>query len=1024
MEKQQFIEYVNNLIQIATSKPQGKDDIEKARDSIRIKTATAKLSALYKTALKSMTKEQVDQSINTFPEVRHPYFRNNLIAGVRTKLNSENPNYGKTNPVFHAFAMDQTYADYDRYKDIIGKHITKEEFDKQFNAEPNKDYPGFYSRNDMNRLLSRMLKKKGVGEEEIDSISDALHDKQIPSMDEIKDSLAGLIDEKEFETNPRLSPAGNVPEMDKHNSPAYTQFLADNIEPQKLDELVEVAEKENYSITKPIDEISVQRYPEQTKKLREGGVTKEQEDALKYIEDNYKTANTKFNNDIENYRGTFESATYHVNKHAADAINKANGLEDAVTIDMVQKGTNISTYNVFDKTKPEKMQEFNNADLSFTPETKKALIDTLHKMENNGYYSGGLMLEQGEKVYGLSKLYDIQNDIYTAMNGSVDEGKTAEEREKYKNQLPELTQKHKEETEKIKDIYADIKKVFPVTDDNLSYPGNVDVARNTNFPPEIRRDIATTSTFNGLYGVLSFIKGNNITIEEFVESPRKYLMQANAKIIDSVNPSSDINKDKSVGDLIFSMQADETAIGIDPKTMTALGRVMESLTNIEKDPEQRVKNYAVGELFMKNTSALDSVMSNRKSYQKNKKLFSRIMLVNEKENRDYSLTGEPVYDGKNLEIKPAKPFDEAEYMLKNEISLKEFDDKIKNSLGEYDRKIKEAKQKYGISGKPSFNTNDFLNVAQITAQKLMIAKIEQKGTPEYEQLRLLAEDPKEYAKQVMQEKNFSIDGFDKMNFAQSKGFDAKAEAEINNLIKSSKNFGREIINADVALNKTLKTTQKEIDKLNKDIEKAKQKNKDTKDLEKRKAEKEKLLDDKINTRKQSLEKDFRDGKITEHYYKERLNQFENKKFDSVPPMFLADKMPSKKEYLNNADLQDLTDEEKDLVYNNAVERANQAKKDFFKKQYLRDKDYIPKEPNYTMEEMNPELKNAGRISSADIKTVTADDLKKAQEANKATKDNELGERIHVDIEEKEEIKTKMIKSDGKTKEINRQINND
>ena len=235
--------------------------------------------------------------------------------------------------------------------------------------------------------------------------------------------------------------------------------------------------------------------------------------------------------------------------------------------------------------------------------------------------------------------------------------------------------------------------------------------------------------------------------------------------------------------------------------------------------------------------------------------------------------------------------------------------------------------------------------------------------------------------------------------------------------KKSKNFGKNVVNEDKALNERLKG----------------------------KSEAElKNMSGEINDRMKDLQMQFRAGSITEHYYTKRMEQLKNRDFKSpLPPMFEIDKMPSQKEYMKQNDLEDLPKDDQKLVYQHAKDKAQKDRDDFFRRQYLRENE-LANNPVYSLEETSPELKGTDKIYSPIVEEIygaekeikdilhkdmmrTSNDYESEIDGNEKSEDsfeiitNEVNEveQVHIDIGEEELAKTDMIPDKGKEKNLER-----
>ena len=167
-----------------------------------------------------------------------------------------------------------------------------------------------------------------------------------------------------------------------------------------------------------------------------------------------------------------------------------------------------------------KENEFNslrdNMELSFSPDTKKGIKEILTKMHEFGFDKNGITGEEGTKIYGLKALYDAGSKYKEAMNSE-----NPQDRIKAAIYAKEIV----EADRKIKELFNLIDKYMPITENNLGLPGNVDSIRTEEIPPIYRLDYVRVSHLAGLYSLSNLIESKKWPIDDFLEHPMRYLKE-------------------------------------------------------------------------------------------------------------------------------------------------------------------------------------------------------------------------------------------------------------------------------------------------------------------------------------------------------------------------------------------------------------------------------------------------------------------------------------------------------------------
>ena len=997
MTKEQFKQTMKEIFENSQRKPVGKSEYEKQLDEESIKVEEKRFSNTISHAIYSLPMDKFKEVTKLFTEKEKISARTSTLSSTlgSTYIDEHKIDKNTLSDEFKAYSKNYYKTDYERYQGVIGKYMTKKEFDDIVAGIKDKKPGGYVSIYTLkDKVVDVILKNGKIEENQVYSLKEAVADAGVPTSEEIMHS-ANFVPKEEFETNTKLFPEVSINSSNcTKYSDKFIDFIVENYDEKQLDEIVEYSKTQGSRMKLSNKEISVPKFEDEINAIRNSGVTPEQEEALKFIEENMVDIDSDFSSELGSYRRNIESAMKRDEDSKAQEYRKKENIDNVVIPTKVEfsNGSNekdkTTVMLLNENASPDLVEKYKNMDMKYSPETQKAFVDVINKMDKYGIISDVAIAEQGTKIYGLHQYNNVYKEIKTALQNGE------------KEKLPELVNKNKQIMKQYEDIFEDIRKGMPVHEGNLAYGGNLDVEREDTFPPQYRRDIPTISAFNGLYVIGSYLKANNIKPEDYIKNPKKYVDEAFKKYYEDIKLKPQDFKGKSVGDIAFDIQADTTKRVFGAY---AFIRLMENTADLERDPEIRNHNKAVYLNFDDAQNAFMEYKGLREvTYGMNIQLMQKMMLVPD-EQRTFALNDGVDYNPIEMKITKNKPFDDLKFIETNEIDLKEFNDKIERSIKDYDNHV-EAELEKDPDYTPNLSRASFVKMAHNLATKVALIKPEQKNDPEYKRLMEFVNDPKKTAnKMVDAELNY-----DDLNFYDAKDMKEEMDEFVKKQSGKSKKYGKTEIDKDKALNKLLNGK--------KDYE-----------IENHKKE--------IDDRMKELTEGFRKGEIPEDYYKARMEQLKNRDFKSdVPPMFLADKMPSMKDWAKQNEIDDLPKNDQKLAYNRAKEKAKRDKEMFFKRQYMKEQG-LDKTEVLTLEEMNPELKGTDKIVSADIKdfggvgedylrtdsnNVELDEsMDKKSELNESqiimNEIDSLGEKMHIDLDEKEEVKTSVIKDNGKNK---------
>ena len=461
-----------------------------------------------------------------------------------------------------------------------------------------------------------------------------------------------------------------------------------------------------------------------------------------------------------------------------EARGKDQAEKEGLDLGAVKESVNKKTLDidvVVVEGKEEAYQKLKNEDFKFAPETKEAIKHLYTKMQEYGYLGKGIVLEEGTKKYGLTKL----SDAIEAYKDAIKSGDATRIAEASKAMMTE--QAHADE------LIGYVREHFPVDpkSDNFARSGNVDVVRNNTFPPKYRLDEAVAG-LNSLFIMSNFVEANGLTIDEFLDHPMKV---AKDYFLEKKNQGlNNALKGKTGGAALFEASRDI-------KMVVALGfgggRPFEALMYADKDPAIRAHNNALWKYIdtaVVNNGDLSDVQRRAVAYKQGH--LDRFLYVTEPRD-NASLLGVPIYNVKTLKYDQPEAFDEAAYLQNNGKSIGEMKEMLDKNLKEflYLSKTQLFMDKMGkLFEQPNYGGNRFVEIAQQAASKVLMAKYAEKDDPAYEQLKGILTNGQEYVNGLIQaEKDKVLDAEQKLAEAQKAG-DQKEIDRLTAYIDANKAF--------------------------------------------------------------------------------------------------------------------------------------------------------------------------------------------------------------------------------------------
>ncbi len=629
---------------------------------------------------------------------------------------------------------------------------------------------------------------------------------------------------------------------------------------------------------------------------------------------------TKHINTLNDRRKNTEEALTRDSAAAGENALKSQGVDPDPTEITLDNETGRMIH-VVKENKQQDFEKMKSIDMQFSDETKAAIKSVFAKLEQYGYVSNGIPQEQGVKAYALTEYLTAINKYQEALGKAVETGDVSE------------TVKYAKEVnvhnEQVHDVLNEVRENFPVGDGDV-YPGNVDILRNNAFPVDLRQDIKGVSQLNGLYAVYGFIKENNLDVDEFLNHPVQCVENYYRDVVYKVFEPTEQIKGKSGAEAIWAL----TYRPAENIKYTSFGvpRVVESLTALEKDPELKAKNSAASVAFAKTTHDMfnDHAFGIDSAVEQNLPVIDRVLIVKE-----------PQLDGKLLNCKTFDPttgkivsvsdgFDEAEYISRSAETPFEFLERLKENVHTYmDKNAKSGHFDRSIS-------NDFfIEAAQKAAAKYLMVKGSDGALGGQD-------DASKELLDFVNDGKTSLDRWIDERYPNATTPEEKKRVQDLHSSFACKNPYADMVrdcNSLVASQMSKKGNTREY------------------------ANGERAANS-IDEKKSYLTTAFRDGKVPQSFYAARMEQLNKGDVGAnMPPFFRADDLPKRDKYIEQTygaeSVNELSEEEKDMVYAHFVEQAQAEKRTFLTKKYMADKNLVIKGQFFTTEEME-ELYPAAR----------------------------------------------------------------
>ncbi|SEP89447.1 hypothetical protein SAMN02910369_00792 [Lachnospiraceae bacterium NE2001] len=174
---------------------------------------------------------------------------------------------------------------------------------------------------------------------------------------------------------------------------------------------------------------------------------------------------------------------------------------------------------------PALVNELKNTPTKMSEEAKAQVVAIVNKIKASGFVDKDSQIEQPVKVYVHDKLLKSKNALVEAV-------KTGD-----MNKIRLANAKYEEDHKKMTEIFDMTRQAYG---DSIYAPGNVSTLRNNDVPPEFSTDILNESRVNGFYQIACICEKFDITPEQYLDNPAKYVIDYAQKTIqekgfDSVN---------------------------------------------------------------------------------------------------------------------------------------------------------------------------------------------------------------------------------------------------------------------------------------------------------------------------------------------------------------------------------------------------------------------------------------------------------------------------------------------------------
>ena len=629
----------------------------------------------------------------------------------------------------------------------------------------------------------------------------------------------------------------------------------------------------------------------------------------------YETSSNHLN-DINSRRGNLEGALGRDATKEGEQTLIQMGINPEIIEPIFDEGVH-TTYKVVAPGREQDMQRMRDMDMQFSDNTKNAIKQIFNKFEEYHLEPEGLQGEQGVKAYAFGKL---NNNVVTYMEALQNQNVQESVR---------LIKEIDEQKTQFRDMLNIVHQNFP--DGELDvHPGNVDVLRNPAMPLEFRTDIKGVSQLNGLFGIYSYIRANDLDVDEFLDHPLQTIKEDLEENFYKDSKTTELIKDKTGAEAVYALETDPIANAKYGNLSTP--RVVESLYCLEKDPILKKHNLACGYSFSNATYSMynDLSSSRTKEIEQNKDVVDRFLIVQEPQVDGKLLKG-TAYNPITAKLETAKGFDEVEYIANNQETPSQFLARMKRNVVEY------------------MHLNDIKNENDSTLSNTDFVMAAQKATAKYLMVNGLPDMRGRALQDLNEEEAASMDLLD---FVQ----DGKGTVDnwIDNKYLHPVEQGAPILEVKA---QRLKNSYQCTNPYSQMVAGFSERYRQRKEVrgDNRTYQQGERTRQSIKKKKNYLTQEFRNGRVPKSFYEARLEQLNNNQPNApLPQFFVTDRIPSRDNYINQkygAEANEFSDDEKTILYNNYIIAGREEKRTFLAKQYMLENHLVQPGQFFTIKEM-------------------------------------------------------------------------
>ena len=552
----------------------------------------------------------------------------------------------------------------------------------------------------------------------------------------------------------------------------------------------------------------------------------------------------------------------------------------------------------------EKIDVVNSFEVKLNDDAKNKIETIFNKFEKLDLVKPGDGGEAPTKIYGFAKLMDILSDIDVALSkGEFEKLKT-------------LKNNYIKRTNDIREMFKTIKEVVAPNPERM--PGNVDNIRYENVPAEFKADVPLNATYNGIYNLYSILKGKGISTKDFLSDPNKYVKQV---ILDETRKYQIgfANSDKSYEEQVALAYGDR-----EYKRTNNIGisRMIGTLNLFVSNKEDAINNEAFIAIVVGKINAIeadDSMLTTNYFKEDRAGTLLNTLLVNP-EDRDFEKLRS--YKTKTSDkLHTIEPFDRIKYMNEKNILPNDFADRVSNFINSaYEISITDENDEDIVESRFSMGLFPYaIKDVQLAIKQYLMLKNPMENDGVDRLLNILKDPIKAFENLDMNE------GYKRL----IRGLKGKQSDYLNSK-KAAKKAGERIIKNTRTAEKTYNSNAKRIlDSANLISEKIKNEA-DEKKIENLQIELTKKMNDLKLLQKAEVERlknEFKNGKLPENYYKQRVENIITLKHDEKIEFF--DDGFDEEKYIKETGLEGLTKEEKEGLCLSEFERRKAQKEVFF-----------------------------------------------------------------------------------------------